>query len=88
MQKTQDELANQNCGMIKDSLRCENSSEDKSAIYCSARTERCGDVSSDGFLGVTCNGEKVKIKDRKLSATWSKGIFSTWVREMCIMKAN
>ena len=88
MQKTQDELSNQNCGMLKDSLRCENSSEDNAAIYCSAQTERCGDVSSDGFIGVTCNGKKVKIKDRKLSATWSKGFFSTWVREMCILKAN
>ncbi len=54
-------------------------------IYCDARAEKCGNVSSDGFLGADCaaNGQKIRISERHLTATWSKGWFQSWVRDFC-----
>jgi hypothetical protein len=85
---TQAVLERHACGLVKDSVRCEELEETtgNKAIYCSARAESCGMPSSDGFLGVDCreNGRKVAIGDRRLTATWSVGFLRHWVRDLCV----
>ncbi|MCB9072010.1 MAG: hypothetical protein H6623_00180 [Bdellovibrionaceae bacterium] len=82
------ELNGKQCVFDASNIRCQLIPDDTGVLYCDVHTANCGDATSNGGMGVTCDSgmKKVKIQNSQLSATWAISILWIWVRSMCVVE--